>query len=438
LPSSPSPEPGVGGVGPAAVPEEIKDLLAGLVDAAIVVNPQLGVLYHNPPYQNYAGLRGRAILRGLETGQRCCDFFRLEICAEDCVVKRALATGRPVRMDEIRARRADGQELTLIVTATPLEGGIVIESFRDVTADARIQAKYKVLLDKERHQKEILEQMVQERTEELRRANEDLKRTQSQLIHQEKMGSLGRLVAGIAHELNNPINFVYGNVDFLAQYLRDLLALCDLYDRGELPEEMQRLAEAHKRAIEYDFLRKDVEKLLRSIRAGAERTASIVRDLKTFSHAGTADYQPADILAGLETTLNLIHPLLKNRITVHRDFAELPKVDCQAGHLNQVFMNILTNAAQAIVGEGNIWISARLVNDRVRVAVTDSGPGIPEKVLPQIFEPFFTTKEVGLGTGLGLAISLGVVRSHGGTIEVESPPGKGATFTIELPVKQKR
>jgi len=279
---------------------------------------------------------------------------------------------------------------------------------------------------------------LEKENRELRRANEDLKRTQSQLIHQEKMGSLGRLVAGIAHELNNPINFVYGNVDFLAQYLRDLLALCDLYDRGELPDDMRRLAEAHKRTIEYDFLRKDVEKLLRSIRAGAERTASIVRDLKTFSHAGTADYQPADILAGLETTLNLIHPLLKNRITVHRDFEPLPKVDCQAGHLNQVFMNVLTNAAQAVVGEGNIWITARHVGDRVRISVTDSGPGIPEKVLPQIFEPFFTTKEVGLGTGLGLAISLGVIKAHGGTIEVESPPGKGATFTIELPVQQKR
>ncbi|MBI5480909.1 MAG: PAS domain-containing protein [Deltaproteobacteria bacterium] len=438
MPSSASPEAGPGGAGPTEVPEQIKGLLGGLVDAAIVVNADLGVLYHNPPYQNYTGLRGRSILRGLETGQCCRDFFELEICERDCVARRALATGRPVRMDEIRARRADGQELTLIVTATPLEGGIVIETYRDVTADARIQSKYKVLLDKERHQKEILEQTVQARTEELRRANEDLKRTQSQLIHQEKMGSLGRLVAGIAHELNNPINFVYGNVDFLAQYLRDLLALCDLYDRGELPDDTRRLADAHKRSIEYDFLRRDVEKLLRSIRAGAERTASIVRDLKTFSHAGTADYQPADILAGLETTLNLIHPLLKNRITVHRDFAALPKVDCQAGHLNQVFMNILTNAAQAVTGEGHIRITARQVGDRVRISVADSGPGIPAEVLPQIFEPFFTTKDVGLGTGLGLAISLGVIKAHGGSIDVESPPGKGATFTIELPVRQKR
>jgi signal transduction histidine kinase len=438
LPSSPSPEAAPGGSGPAEVPEQVKRLLGGLVDAAIVINADLGVLYHNPPYQSYTGLRGRAILRGLETGQRCCDFFKLEICDRDCVGRRALASGRPVRLDEIRARRADGQELTLIVTATPLEHGIVIETYRDVTADARIQAKYKVLLEKERHQKEILEQTVLHRTDELRRANEDLKRTQSQLIHQEKMGSLGRLVAGIAHELNNPINFVYGNVDFLAQYLRDLLALCDLYDRGELPPDTRRLAEAHKRSIEYDFLRKDVEKLLRSIRAGAERTASIVRDLKTFSHAGSADYQPTDILAGLETTLNLIHPLLKNRITVHRDLETLPKVACQAGHLNQVFMNVLTNAAQAITGEGHIWITARNVGESVRISVTDSGPGIAPEVLPQIFEPFFTTKEVGLGTGLGLAISLGVVKAHGGSIDVESPPGAGATFTIELPVRQKR
>jgi len=416
----------------------VKALLDGLVDAAVVLTADRGVVYHNLPYQSYTGLRGRAILRGRDQGLKCCDFFRLEVCERACVGMRALASGKPLRLDEIRATRADGQELVLIVTATPLGNGLVIETYRDVTADARIQSKYKVLLDKERHQKETLEQLVQARTEELRRANEDLKRTQSQLIHQEKMSSLGRLVAGIAHELNNPINFVYGNVDFLARYVRDLLALCDIYDRSDLPEETRLRAEAHKNAIEYDFLRRDLEKLIRSIRAGAERTASIVRDLKSFSHAGTGDFQPTDIVAGLETTLNLIHPLLKNRITVHRDYEELPKVDCQAAHLNQVFMNILTNAAQAIQGEGEIWITARHVGERVRISVRDSGPGIPPEVLPKIFEPFFTTKDVGVGTGLGLAISLGIVKAHGGTIEVESTPGCGATFTVELPVRQPR
>jgi signal transduction histidine kinase len=418
------------------VPAQVRRLLDGSVDAAIVVDAALRVLYHNAPYQSYAGLRGRAIERAQARGACCCDHFRLEICDRDCVARRALETRRAVRLDEIRATRADGQELTLIVTASPLEGGLVIESYRDVTADARIQRKYKALLESERRQKETLEQTVAERTEELRRANEELKRTQAQLIHQEKMGSLGRLVAGIAHELNNPINFVYGNVDFLAQYMRDLLALCDIYDRAELPADTRRLAEAHKRSIEYDFLRKDADKLIRSIRAGAERTATIVRDLKTFSHAGSGAMQPADVIAGLETTLNLIQPLLKNRIVVHREFEPLPQILCQAGHLNQVFMNILTNAAQAISGEGHIWIRAQQTGAAVRISIRDSGPGIAAEVLPKIFEPFFTTKDVGLGTGLGLAISVGIVKAHGGAIEVESPPGQGATFHVVLPLRR--
>jgi signal transduction histidine kinase len=434
LPSSPSPEDPAPAAALPEVPAQVRHLLDGSVDAAIVVDAQLRVLYHNAPYQSYSGLRGRAIEKMTAGGACCRDHFRLEICARDCVGRRALATQHAVRLDEIRATRADGQELTLIVTATPLEGGLVIETYRDVTADARIQRKYKVLVENERRQKETLEQTVATRTEELRRVNEELKRTQAQLIHQEKMSSLGRLVAGIAHELNNPINFVYGNVDFLAQYMRDLLALCDLYDRADLPADTRRLAETQKRSIEYDFLRKDAEKLIRSIRAGAERTASIVRDLKTFSHAGAGAMQPADLVAGLETTLNLVQPLLKNRITVHRDFAALPPLSCNAGHLNQVFMNILTNASQAITGEGHIWVTARHDGEAVRVCIRDSGPGIPAEVLPKIFEPFFTTKDVGLGTGLGLAISLGIVRAHGGRIDVESPAGEGASFAVVLPL----
>jgi signal transduction histidine kinase len=417
------------------VADHVCRVLDGMVEAAIVVDADLRVLYHNVAYQSHSGLRARSLLRAYALGGRCCDFFRLEICAHDCLARRALAAGRAVRMDEIRATRADGQELTLIVTASPLTDGQVIETYRDVTADARIQRKYKALLHEERHQKESLEQIIAERTEELRQANEELKRTQAQLVHQEKMSSLGRLVAGIAHELNNPINFVYGNVDFVAQYMRDLLALCDLYDRSELPADTRRLAEVHKRAIEYDFVRRDAEKLVRSIRVGAERTASIVRDLKTFSHAG-GGRQPSDLLAGLESTLNLCQPVLKNRIVIQREYEALPRVWCDAGHVNQVFMNIVTNAAQAIRGEGQIWITARHLRGRVRVSIRDSGPGIPADVLPKIFEPFFTTKEVGLGTGLGLAIALGVVRAHGGTITVDAPPGEGATFHVELPVTE--
>src|SRR5262249_20590915 len=225
-----------------------------------------------------------------------------------CVGCRARELGRPLRVEMVSATRGDGEALTLSVTAAPLQGGLIVETYRDITADVRIQRKYKVLLDHERRAKEILEEEVKARTEELGRAGEELKRTHAQLIHQEKMSSLGRLVAGVAHELNNPINFVYGNVDFLGRYMEDLLALVALYESGAaaLPAALREDIERKKEDIEFDFLIEDSRKLIRSTRTGAERTASIVRDLKTFSRQSHAAMQEADLVSGIETTLNLL------------------------------------------------------------------------------------------------------------------------------------
>jgi two-component system, NtrC family, sensor kinase len=254
------------------------------------------------------------------------------------------------------------------------------------------------------------------------------------------MSSLARLVAGIAHELNNPINFVYGNVDFLAQYVEDLLSLVEAIDAAELPPEARARLEKRKEEIEFDFLVGDVRRLLRSIRSGVERTAGIVRDLKNFSRDGGPAETPQemDVVAGIETTLNLIGPLHKRRITIVREYgSDLPKIICHAGRINQVFMNLLTNAAQAIESEGTIRIRIETLDggERIRVAVTDDGVGIPPDLRDRITDPFFTTKEVGEGTGLGLWISESIVRSHGGVLAWESAPGQGATFTVTLPVK---
>jgi two-component system, NtrC family, sensor kinase len=281
---------------------------------------------------------------------------------------------------------------------------------------------------------------VRARTSELRAAGAELARTHAQLIHQEKMSSLGRLVAGIAHELNNPINFVYGNVDFLGRYMEDLLALVALYDQGAeaLPAELRTEIEARKEHIELDYLIEDSRKLIRSIRSGAERTASIVRDLKAFSRTQAGPMRETDVVAGLETTLNLLAPLLKNRIAVERRFAEPhPRITCHAGHVNQVLMNVLTNAAQAIEGPGTITVSVAPTPDGecVEIAIADTGRGVPREIQEQIFDPFFTTKDVGEGTGLGLAISESIVRAHGGQIRCDSELGQGATFTVTLPVR---
>ncbi|MFH0901650.1 MAG: ATP-binding protein [Pseudomonadota bacterium] len=420
--------------------DQVRALLEGSVDAAVVLDGERRILYFNQAYQQASGKRGRSLAVAAENRQRCYEVFPLEICEQACLGCRALKAGRSLRVDEIQGIRGDGEEITLIVVAAPLADGCIVETYRDVTADVRIQRKYKLLLERERRANETLEKTVLERTEELRAANEQLRRTQAQLIHQEKMSSLGRLVAGIAHELNNPINFVYGNVDFLGRYVEDILSLIDLYDRAAArlsPEERSRI-EAKKQEIEFDYLVADSHKLIRSIRAGAERTAGIVRDLKTFSRAGGGEMQDTDIVAGIETTLNLLAPLLKDRITVVREFGtSIPRIVCHPGHINQVFMNILTNAAQAIRGKGHIYIDVNKVPDTesVRIKIRDTGPGILPDVIGKVFDPFFTTKEVGEGTGLGLAISESIVTAHGGTLACESSEGQGAAFTVTLPIK---
>ncbi|RMH44607.1 MAG: PAS domain-containing protein [Deltaproteobacteria bacterium] len=421
------------------VRQHVRELLEGSVDAAVILDADRRILYFNRAYQGLTGLRGRQLERRIAEGAHCYEVFPLEICENACLGCKARDVDRPLRVDEIKAVRADGEELTFIVTAVPLDDGTIIETYRDVTADVRIQRRLQELLRREREQKELLEEKVVERTAELEHAMAELRQAQAQLVHQEKMSSLGRLVAGIAHELNNPINFVYGNVDFLGRYMEDLLGLVELVDRHpDVPQTLRDAIEQRKRDIEFDFLVEDSRKLIRSIRSGAERTAAIVRDLKAFSRTGGGDLQETDIVSGIETTLNLIGPLLKNRITVEKTFEpNLPKIVCNAGHINQVFMNILTNAAQAIEGEGTIWVDIRLTEDRqhVQVTIRDSGPGIEPELLDRILDPFFTTKDVGEGTGLGLSISDNIVRAHGGQLTYSSKRGEGATFSVVLPLR---
>ena len=416
--------------------DQITQLLDGSVDAAVVLDGERRVLHYNQPYEGLTGLRGRQLAEKVKAGAHCYELFKLEICDNSCLGCKVLDVGRRLRVDEIGARRGlDGEDLTFIVTAAPVEldGGekVVVETYRDVTADVRIQRRLKVALEHERRAKEDLEEKVRERTAELRAA-------QAQLVHQEKMSSLGRLVAGIAHELNNPINFVYGNVDFLGQYMEDLLRLVALVDGHDLPPDLREKLETLKKDVELDFLIDDWRKLLRSIRAGAERTADIVADLKSFARTGGTELAEADIVSGIDTTLNLIGPLLKNRVEVRRNIVPgVPRVLCNAGHVNQVFMNILTNAAQAITGTGWIEVSIHTVDDggTIRVAISDSGPGIKPELMAKISDPFFTTKEVGEGTGLGLWICANIVRAHGGTITWGNRAGAGAEFVVTLPVR---
>jgi signal transduction histidine kinase len=410
---------------------DLTRVLEGSVDAAIIVDEAHHVFYRNPAYDAYTARRPREVARLAEARTPCHALFPLEICARDCLMKRALGARRPQRMHEVHAQRGDGEELTLIVTATPLGNGLTLETYRDVTAESRVQKKYHALLARERNAKEDLERQVELRTAELKRA-------QDQLILNEKMSSLGRLVAGIAHELNNPINFVYGNVDFLAQYFRHLIRLIELYESSALPPEVRATGAAFKHQIDYEFLLEDWERLLRSVRAGAERTAQIVAGLRTFSRPQIGKVEETDILGGLETTLRLLQPLLRDRVHVEVSADPLPLVRCRGGQVQQVLMNLITNAAQAAGPGGTITIRAWPADGGVAISVKDSGKGVPPEMVGKIFDPFFTTKDVGEGTGLGLAISQRIVRSHGGRIDiVPKTEDGGALFTVWLPLEAK-
>lgn len=295
-----------------------------------------------------------------------------------------------------------------------------------------------------REQNEILEQMVQERTQKLQDTLENLKEAQSQLVDAEKMASLGQLTAGIAHEINNPVNFISANIGPLRRDLDDIKELLEwLEEKLRESENIQTVKELDefKEEIEFDYIIEEVDDLLQGMQDGTDRTVEIIKGLKVFSRVDEQDIKFVNLHEGLDSTLILLNNSIKDLMDLEKDYGKLPKVECYAGKLNQVFMNILNNAAQAIKEDesrttrGKIILKTEPVGDtHVRVIISDNGPGIPEEVKKKIFEPFFTTKAVGEGTGLGLSIVYNIVKNHNGTIEVESEVGKGTSFIITLPV----
>ncbi|MEO0808594.1 MAG: ATP-binding protein [Cyanobacteria bacterium J06643_4] len=296
-----------------------------------------------------------------------------------------------------------------------------------------------------------LEKRVAERTAELESALESLKQTQAQLIQDEKMASLGQLIAGVAHEINNPINFIAGNLKHSQMYANDLLYLISLYQR-EYPQPTDIIQEELD-DLNLDFLSEDFTKLMSSLSIGTDRIRNIVLSLRNFSRLDEAEMHAVDIHDGIDSTLMILSSKLKS-ITVIKDYGECPQVECFPSQLNQVFMNILANAADALMETTKeisreepkassshnsqsleISIKTELVQDEfVQISIADNGPGIPEETLSKIFEAFFTTKPVGLGTGLGLSISYQIVtQRHRGLLECFSTLGEGTQFVIKIP-----
>jgi signal transduction histidine kinase len=289
-----------------------------------------------------------------------------------------------------------------------------------------------------------LEDKVRVRTEQLRSANEELasayrelQSTQMQLIQREKMASVGQLVAGVAHELNNPIGFIYSNIGTLADFVTRLRSMLEVFRATPLPDSARAAVQQRWDSLKIDYALRYLDSMIQGIREGAERSRKIVRDLRVFARGQDEVWQSVDLHAEIESSLTLLNHILKDRITVERRFDDLPAVECIRSQVDQVFLNLLANAGQAIPGPGRIIIETAVDGDHAVVTITDSGPGIPPDVIGRIFDPFFTTKPVGEGTGLGLSISYEIVKKHGGQLSAESPPGGGARFRLGIPLQRR-
>lgn len=324
---------------------------------------------------------------------------------------------------------SDGRPVMLETSAVPVfDGEGMFRGYRGIGRD----------ITERRRREQELQQSHDEVTAACRRLEE----TQSQLLQSEKMASIGQVAAGVAHEINNPIGYVFSNLGSLDGYLKDLLSVIDTYEGVEAAisdvASLARVKQA-KDAADLGFIKKDVQDLMSECREGITRVKKIVQDLKDFSRVDSSDeWQWADLHKGIDSTLNIVGNELKYKAKVVKEYGDLPEVECLPSQLNQVFLNMLVNAGHAIEAFGTITIRSGTGGGQVWVEVEDTGKGIAPAHLERIFDPFFTTKPVGAGTGLGLSLSYGIVKRHHGEIDVTSEPGKGTRFRVRLPVTQQK
>jgi len=350
-------------------------------------------------------------------------------------------------LGELRLAFSGQTDTWVQVNAMPQQepdGGVLWYGFiTDITDLKRAQH---ALRASEEDLRQVVKQLEVNNTE-LKQLNEKLVQSQWQLLQSEKMASIGQLAAGVAHEINNPIGFVQSNLGTLDRYFKDIIDLMTEYQQSE--KLLLRLADGHQdmatwltqihqlqEQTEWDYLKQDIPALLQETRDGVLRVKQIVTNLKEFSHADSQEqWEWADLRKGLDSTLNIAHNEIKYRATVVKEYGDIPKIKCLPSQLNQVFLNLLVNAAQAMAEgvHGKITVRCGATSEGVWVEVSDTGLGIAPEHLQHVFEPFFTTKPVGKGTGLGLSLSFGIVQKHGGRIEVRSDVGIGTTFRVVLP-----
>lgn len=321
-------------------------------------------------------------------------------------LKRFISTGIPKVMGqilELEGLTKEGRRFPIELSLSFIkdEAHIFIAIIRDIAVRKQIESELK------------------KRLEDINETHRQLKEMQAQLVQSEKMAIVGQLATGVAHEINNPISFILSNLDVLSKYSSDIT----------------QVIKNNKSDIDVDFLIQDLGKIVSELQEGALRIKRIVQDLRTFSHVDDTQLTLIDINSCLDSTLNIIANELKYKAEVIKEYGDIPKIWCYPMQLNQVFLNILVNALQAIEKYGKIWIRTYCDIGKISIEVQDTGCGMPDEIIDRIFEPFFTTKGVGKGTGLGLSIAYNIVKQHNGEIKVKSRVGEGSAFTIILPVE---
>jgi len=447
-----------------SVPILLEQVLISLHDGITIQDREFNILFQNDTMKKAFGD---------QLGAKCYAIYerRDRIC-EQCGIQKLFESGEP-NVVLRTAIIADGTINYMENSCFPIfdfQGNIIagVEVCRNITDRVSLEAEVKkrnvdlgqlnkVLNQNTAQLEEALtkskqaEQELQESSMalttsnmKLQRAYDELRAAQLRVLQQEKMASVGQLAAGVAHEINNPMGFIISNLNTLKKYAARLLdfqrtqqeALGEL--AGMAPENARNIVEEvdqQRKKLKIDRLIEDIDPLIHESLEGSDRVKQIVRNLKSFSRVDEQEDKMADLNEGLESTLTIVWNELKYKATITKEYGEIPLILCNPGQLNQVFLNLLMNAVQAIEKHGEIRIETRREGADIVIVISDTGCGIPEEKLGRIFEPFFTTKDVGKGTGLGLSISYDIVKNHGGEITVESSIGQGSRFTIRLPIR---
>jgi PAS domain S-box-containing protein len=416
----------------------LSQILNVAADGMRVVDNNFTVMQANESFIAMTGMEKKDIL-----GKKCHDVFWGPLCnTEHCPIRQILLGEKRVEYESVKESPV-GNIINCWVIAVPLydtNGKLVgiLESYRDITERIENElAMEKAFEDAHKFAEELAvsNDALHRQQQELALAHDTLKQSQAQILQQEKMASVGQLAAGVAHEINNPMGFISSNLTSLTKYLERLTEFIRTLEE-KLPQDApdEELAALRKK-LKIDYIMEDAVHLVEESLDGAGRVKKIVQGLKNFSRIDQAERLAADINECLDTTINIIWNELKYKCEVKKEYGELPQTVCNPQQLNQMFMNLLVNAAQAIETKGEIRIKTWADPEFIYTRINDTGGGIPQDKIKRIFEPFYTSKEVGKGTGLGLSIVYDiVVKNHQGDIQVESEVGKGTSFTVKIPV----